>query len=1043
MVALGFLLAAALALVGLGSRHLEARAPVHRVALPAQAMVKSDGRRFTVPLPAPAERVRWPFRLAATDSSTAPSSSPHRVLEEGEPRGPAHAIHAEIARRGEGAFSVWVESVHFSSHDGSDPRHNGRRYEIELISELHPLVRFSGRAALVVSITIGAILAWWVICLAPLRLFRAAHARPRRQQPSSVAAIVAGSVLLLASGGAMAWILLPRSVALPIDRDLITPSEGLSWTASVAPLLAEADRRLGPLHRAGPSNRGEGPRQSRFRVLCDGVPLARHGAQVATIATLGEGRALFWHSTLYFSSPDGGDPRADDHQYAVLVDARPARWATLLLAAVAACGAILLVAALRGRSVARALAHLALGVTVIAVAVIIVRPSVAWIAGLGPVVLILASFVIAAARLTSRAPGRIFTAVRVAAARAHRVMLAALARLDGARGAVLLLLLVAASLLHAWAPLERPEWAIDSIRSMSLFEGRAQASDALGYLAGAETLRSTGTASAFASRRPLHAAWLFAVISATGFNLQAIIAVQALFSAIALWLAIRTMAHHIGPAVALAAGAFCLGFLQQFVAITSTEMLALPLALLSVGLLLPGVRRRSLGLVFSGSLALGMALIVRPGAMFVLPLVPLAVAWSFFRSPGRLGEATRSEAPFPEDQERAHGGSGSIRRGLAGGGIVALGCIAAVVLNALIAAAIGDPAAATNANFGYVLYGHSVGEDWTAGERWLAEHAPHLGEAERGRALVAAAMENIRREPSIVLGSFGRALHHMTRFGVAQLSSAFGDRGVLPVGESWWSTTPLLLWGILGPLVLVLRRRGHPDVAPLLIAIVAGVLLSVPVVWHDGSWRALAATIPFIAPAAAFFLAPRVAPALRRRRDPAPALAAGSLAAVICAAACVSAAAMLGMIGEPDRAPEPAIDRIARPRVLRVVEIAPKEQFRWFGPASLTLDGTHRALADWGIEVSIECLLSQVDHRDRWLLVQVMGSSAEAAMRTATLLVPPELRAEFERVSEPRSDLFVEWCGANPYLGYLGRVRGVSSERAREGRSVADSKASG
>lgn len=52
------------------------------------------------------------------------------LFEDGRPLGPADALHAEIAARGGGRYSVWGDWLYFSSSDGSDPRSNGRRYEL-------------------------------------------------------------------------------------------------------------------------------------------------------------------------------------------------------------------------------------------------------------------------------------------------------------------------------------------------------------------------------------------------------------------------------------------------------------------------------------------------------------------------------------------------------------------------------------------------------------------------------------------------------------------------------------------------------------------------------------------------------------------------------------------------------------------------------------------------------------------------------------------------------------------------------------------------
>src|SRR5262249_56278000 len=75
-----------------------------------------------------------------------------RVAENGRPLGPAHALHEDIRRWGQGAFSHWEGMLIFSTPDGSDARSNGRTYRIEAIVTFRPLVQ--GLILLVTAFTI-------------------------------------------------------------------------------------------------------------------------------------------------------------------------------------------------------------------------------------------------------------------------------------------------------------------------------------------------------------------------------------------------------------------------------------------------------------------------------------------------------------------------------------------------------------------------------------------------------------------------------------------------------------------------------------------------------------------------------------------------------------------------------------------------------------------------------------------------------------------------------------------------------------------------
>jgi 2-polyprenyl-3-methyl-5-hydroxy-6-metoxy-1,4-benzoquinol methylase len=64
------------------------------------------------------------------DDEDHPAASVIRLHEDGLQLGPPHASHDEIRRSGGGRYSHWKGSLYFSSSDGSDPRVNGRRYEV-------------------------------------------------------------------------------------------------------------------------------------------------------------------------------------------------------------------------------------------------------------------------------------------------------------------------------------------------------------------------------------------------------------------------------------------------------------------------------------------------------------------------------------------------------------------------------------------------------------------------------------------------------------------------------------------------------------------------------------------------------------------------------------------------------------------------------------------------------------------------------------------------------------------------------------------------
>ena len=65
-----------------------------------------------------------------TDNGDAPYQSYLRLFEDGRELGPGHAVHEFIRSEGGGQYSFWLDSVYFSTSDGSDPNNNARSYTV-------------------------------------------------------------------------------------------------------------------------------------------------------------------------------------------------------------------------------------------------------------------------------------------------------------------------------------------------------------------------------------------------------------------------------------------------------------------------------------------------------------------------------------------------------------------------------------------------------------------------------------------------------------------------------------------------------------------------------------------------------------------------------------------------------------------------------------------------------------------------------------------------------------------------------------------------
>jgi len=68
--------------------------------------------------------------------------SPAVVYENGIPLSSPNSLHQTIKDDGMGGYSIWNGNLYFSSSDNTDPRTNGRKYEIEWPHPLRPVLQW-------------------------------------------------------------------------------------------------------------------------------------------------------------------------------------------------------------------------------------------------------------------------------------------------------------------------------------------------------------------------------------------------------------------------------------------------------------------------------------------------------------------------------------------------------------------------------------------------------------------------------------------------------------------------------------------------------------------------------------------------------------------------------------------------------------------------------------------------------------------------------------------------------------------------------------
>jgi len=207
-------------------------------------------------------RFGWPLH-AAGDSNDRPRSSRAVLRENGVALGPAHALHDLVRQQGGGRFSHWGRTLYFSAPDNSDPRTNGRRYEVGVVAVLRP-----GPAAL--AFTAGAVLL--------AAAFVGRGGRPARWPPGRLVRLapgIAGRALLVVAS--LAVVLGPLELLMrwrrpfavtswPIMFDPQTsfrfqPGSTVRWTNNVDFWAETRVNTLGFLDREPPTPRpGDGCR---------------------------------------------------------------------------------------------------------------------------------------------------------------------------------------------------------------------------------------------------------------------------------------------------------------------------------------------------------------------------------------------------------------------------------------------------------------------------------------------------------------------------------------------------------------------------------------------------------------------------------------------------------------------------------------------------------------------------------------------------------------------------------------------------------------
>jgi len=309
--------------------------------------------------------------------------------------------------------------------------------------------------------------------------------------------------------------------------------------------------------------------------------------------------------------------------------------------------------------------------------------------------------------------------------------------------------------------------------------------------------------------RPLFPGWLSILLLATNNNLILALQLMILISAFSCYFASETIKLEFGPLPAAVFLGLTYAFIRPLIGNTLTEIASLGFACISLILLFNTVRSRNLFEAVLGGFMLILAISIRAGAFFMLPLIVFWLGWHFRGKKKTSISITIAFAVV----------------------LLAFFLIANIIFPRLVT----EEGASTFGNFAYMLYGQAVG-----GAGFLY-HFEALGTTDSA-IVMQAALERIRAYPLSLFIGFAKSYRDFfsnTMIGIFNLLSGEDEifRWVF-----WLMMNVLLIFG----LIKSIRKIKQPQ-NMLLLACFLGLLLSIPFLPPiDGGNRFYAGSIPFL-----------------------------------------------------------------------------------------------------------------------------------------------------------------------------------------------------
>ena len=361
--------------------------------------------------------------------------------------------------------------------------------------------------------------------------------------------------------------------------------------------------------------------------------------------------------------------------------------------------------------------------------------------------------------------------------------------------------------------------------------GMAPFSDGAGYWSLAEQVLRGKLWTSISIQRPVAAA-LRLVLLYFGQNYTGMLLVQAGALSLAMCLAVLAIGRWRGVWAGAAFAGLAFTTLRPWIATSSTEALGLILCLLSLPIIITGLRRRSLPWLLAGLAGLWFTLLSRMGAMFLVPAFGLWLLWAFRKQ------------------------QGAWKKILLAGAIIA---VSGLAYSYAYRNLYSEDNISLGGNFAYSLCGMTLGGNWMTPYAHYPE-MNQMGSMEQHTFLYNKSWENLRQDPKPFLRVIEQ---NITLF--MTINTIFGGLARLTWAgyefHPWGKAGYILPYGILCLVIpgalLIIRGRRLPGELSMYLAMFLGIWSSSAIVMHDDGVRALSSAAPLLwLIGASFFVVP-------------------------------------------------------------------------------------------------------------------------------------------------------------------------------------------